>query len=66
MKRSLAVIHVVEELSQAFYGFKLLAGNGFFIWASYSEGARIYTLNQNNTLSLNQTIKNFQTETTTI
>lgn len=42
-KRALSAIQMVEELKEAFYGYKVLAGNGFFVWASLSEGIRIYS-----------------------
>lgn len=56
MKNSLASISVVSKNSEMFYGSKAVSGQDVIVWASYSEGVRVYAVGADHNLTLLQTI----------
>jgi hypothetical protein len=44
MKKSVATMKTIEEISQPFSGYKVISGPDFFLWLSLNQGLRMYAV----------------------
>jgi hypothetical protein len=46
MKKSVTRVKIISEMSDRFNGEKVIVIDDYFVWISYGQGVRIYTIDR--------------------